>query len=720
MEKVNYIIDDATIIELLGLQSFTSKESAILELVKNAFDAGAPTLTISIKKDEIIISDTGKGMSEKDFKDYWLHVGKSNKDYDFRDEEGNLRIAAGQRGIGRFALARLGSYVLMNSKTVNEPGITWETDWNKNDLEINRELNKKGTEFRISSLRDKWNDKEVRLLYDFLSRAYNDKKMQITLYFYEKKYEVKQYFTEPKIGINYASSTFFKYDSESHRLHITVENDEFLDEATAYCKDIDISKFSKEISIYDEFWGKDFKNDEIEEYKDFLTGIGNFSGDLYFGISRYQSEDMSKFLYKRTSLSDSYNSGIILYRNSFSISSFEGNKDWLELGKRSRKSPAAATHPTGAWRVRENQISGKILIDKKQNPNIQDLANRQGLNENLTYKYFKEIIHIVLVNFEDYRQSIIRAIDKKNKPSVSYDEKSILDDILSGKVDMSQLSDDEQYVIKEEVKKQKEDFKKKEDEYKQKEENYIYDVRILNVLATSGLRATAKAHELKNDRNNIVTNYDNIVNALNYYDFWDELLTPEKTSHSYRNVPSLLEKNKDVSIKVVQFMDTMLTDIERKQFLPEVFIIRDVVEDIRDKWKREYSWANFEINVDDNLSFYTSKDVIEVILDNLILNSLQQNEKNNSLIIKITITKELNCLFFNYADNGCGLHAKYKNNPMRILKPHETTREKGHGLGMWIINNTLNMTGGKIISIQGNSGFGIDFTIGDKIKYGRD
>lgn len=58
--------------------------------------------------------------------------------------------------------------------------------------------------------------------------------------------------------------------------------------------------------------------------------------------------------------------GVILYRNAFSISAYEGKKDWLGFGKRSRKSPAAASHPTGAWRVRENQISGKVEIDKRQ------------------------------------------------------------------------------------------------------------------------------------------------------------------------------------------------------------------------------------------------------------------------------------------------------------------------------------------------------------------
>ena len=39
MEELKYIIEDSTIAELLGVQNFTNAESAILELVKNAYDA---------------------------------------------------------------------------------------------------------------------------------------------------------------------------------------------------------------------------------------------------------------------------------------------------------------------------------------------------------------------------------------------------------------------------------------------------------------------------------------------------------------------------------------------------------------------------------------------------------------------------------------------------------------------------------------------------------
>lgn len=68
-----------------------------------------------------------------------------------------------------------------------------------------------------------------------------------------------------------------------------------------------------------------------------------------------------------------------------------------------------------------------------------------------------------------------------------------------------------------------------------------------------------------------------------------------------------------------------------------------------------------------------------------------------------------------YDDNGCGLPKKYRSNPNRILDPLETSRENGHGLGMWIINNTLDMTSGNILEIKPKEGFSIKFIIGDKI-----
>lgn len=52
---------------------------------------------------------------------------------------------------------------------------------------------------------------------------------------------------------------------------------------------------------------------------------------------------------------------------------------------------------------------------------------------------------------------------------------------------------------------------------------------------------------------------------------------------------------------------------------------------------------------------------------------------------------------------------------MRILAVHETSRKNGHGLGMWIVNNTVLMTGGIVYKIEGHAGFKICLELGDKL-----
>ena len=61
MEYLNYTIEDKTIAELLGVQNFTSDESAILELVKNAYDSKSPYLNIIFSDNQLLIIDKGKG-----------------------------------------------------------------------------------------------------------------------------------------------------------------------------------------------------------------------------------------------------------------------------------------------------------------------------------------------------------------------------------------------------------------------------------------------------------------------------------------------------------------------------------------------------------------------------------------------------------------------------------------------------------------------------------
>lgn len=710
MEELRYIVEDSTIAQLLGVQNFTNKESAILELVKNAFDAKSLKVEIIFDKGSITIRDEGIGMNKHDIIEHWMHVGKSDKGYETKDENGNKRILAGSKGIGRFALARLGGSAKMHSYKLDNSPIVWKTDWSSSSIEEGVEKKVEGTEIIIEYLRDRWSEKAVANLIDYLSRTYNDDVMEIFVTYNQKKYSVGKYFANLRLGENFSASIDLNYNSEKKSLDCTIKSDEFRDEAAKYCPMINIHYYMKSINMLDEFIDQDF-DDEIENLDLVLNQLGSFSANLYFGLDKVLSGSAEKFLYKRRELIDKFEYGIILYRNSFSISSYEGKRDWLGLGKRSRKSPAAATHPTGSWRVRENQVAGKVNIDKKENPYLQDLSNRQGLDENSYYKVFVKILQKGLSEFEHYRQGIIREINKKNT-IIYQQEKKVTDKIIKNPTSLKTLSKNEEKEFVDELKTLKKESKEFKKNIDLTEKRYKYDIRILNVLATSGLKATSIAHEMKNDRNNIASNYDYIVKALVKYEMWDDLQTQTRTKYTHENVPRLLSSNKYISGKIVRFMDTMLEEVEKRQFYAEEYNMLSLVKKIKENWLNDYAWINIQLDIGDNLLFTVPEDVVKVIFDNLLLNSIQQNDDRSQLDVKIQIVKQNKLLRIQYSDNGKGLPSKFLNTPRLILEPHETSREKGHGLGMWIINNTLEMSGGEVIDIIGTKGFFIDFTLG--------
>lgn len=711
MEELKYVIEDSTIAELLGVQNFLTDESAILELVKNAYDSNALNLKIIFMNDRLQILDDGIGMSEGDIKKHWMHIGKSSKKYEIIDENRQKRIQAGSKGIGRFALARLGTNIYMKTKKEGYAGVVWKTDWNSSVIEKNADICEEGTDITIFGLREKWNKKRINNLCKYLEKTYFDTSMEIEIISGDYDEKVPVHFPEAKAGINCRCNIILKYQDEI--LKIKIVSDEFEDGAIQYCPNINVKQYETTINVIEELKGSEI-SELLDDGIDTIIGnLGSFSANLFFNLTSTKV-DKEKFMYKYLDTPQHVESGIILYRNAFSISSYEGKKDWLGLGKRSRKSPAAASHPSGAWRVRENQMAGFVLIDKKENAVLQDMANRQGLDENIYYQLFIEIILIGIKEFERYRQSIIRKINAKNlseEPKIT----PVSDRVINKPSSVSEFTKDEAKQLAAEIKGYKKEGKQYQKDKAEVEARYRYDVRILNVLATTGLKASSIAHEMKNDRNVIFENYENIVDALKEYGMWDDLNSLENTRKAYKNVPYLLKNNDMIGKKLVTFMDTMLEEIEKKQFEAKYQSVADLLIVSKQIWERDYAWINIDVSMEEDIVYKFSEDMLQVIFDNLILNSVQQNENTQELNIMIEAINGNDFLIFRYSDNGKGLDAKYKANPRKILEVHETTRIKGHGLGMWIVNNTCIMSGGEVQKIDGENGFSIEFTIGGKL-----
>ena len=239
MEKLEYVIEDSTIAEVLGVQNFSNESSAILELVKNAYDAQSPDVVITISADRIVVEDHGIGMNEQVIRSAWMHVGISNKGY-LVGEGDSFRILAGSKGVGRFAIARLGSKASVFTKIQNGKAIVWKTDWKASTLSSSPEDKEPGTKIVIEQLRDNWTEARVRNLRNFLSRTYHDDKMKILLEYKGIRTEVKRYFTEMRLGVHCVCAIFLNYDAPAQALICNIRSDEFKEDVRALCPGIDI------------------------------------------------------------------------------------------------------------------------------------------------------------------------------------------------------------------------------------------------------------------------------------------------------------------------------------------------------------------------------------------------------------------------------------------------------------------------------------------------
>lgn len=88
-------------------EKIPSTTYAIVELIKNAYEAMASFIEINIYDNKIEIIDDGSGMNLIDIKDL-LIVSHSNKEYGVIK---NGRIISGEKGLGFFSVFKFGSHV---------------------------------------------------------------------------------------------------------------------------------------------------------------------------------------------------------------------------------------------------------------------------------------------------------------------------------------------------------------------------------------------------------------------------------------------------------------------------------------------------------------------------------------------------------------------------------------------------------------------------------
>tara|TARA_R110002124_G_scaffold6830_8_gene40959 strand:+ start:286 stop:1329 length:1044 start_codon:yes stop_codon:yes gene_type:complete len=181
----------ARLLKLLGDQLIGTPQLAIFELVKNSYDADADKVQIIITNPEdpenaaIEITDFGgEGMDMDTITNVWLEPGADHKEK--KRIAGELtpkhsRLPLGEKGVGRFAVHKLGQKIDLITKAKDSPEISLSIDWKSlddckyiDDTEIEILENEEptyftdgttGTRIIISQLNAPLKDVDVRNLY---------------------------------------------------------------------------------------------------------------------------------------------------------------------------------------------------------------------------------------------------------------------------------------------------------------------------------------------------------------------------------------------------------------------------------------------------------------------------------------------------------------------------------------------------------------------------
>ncbi|MFO0941918.1 MAG: sensor histidine kinase [Pirellulales bacterium] len=164
---------EARLLQELGLRLVASPEVALVELIKNAYDADASECNVSLSNDgnTIIVTDDGHGMSLSAFTQRWMQIATSSK-ASTETSPKYKRALTGAKGIGRFAVRYLGDSLVLQSNAYDasrkkytrlEAHFDWRSLDQSGALESTQvpyrllssdKTQKTGTQLRITGLRE--------------------------------------------------------------------------------------------------------------------------------------------------------------------------------------------------------------------------------------------------------------------------------------------------------------------------------------------------------------------------------------------------------------------------------------------------------------------------------------------------------------------------------------------------------------------------------------
>lgn len=449
------------IVKQLGEQLVSDEITALLELIKNSYDADASYVSIEINtsgqylKDEVFfpnrkgfisVEDDGFGMSEQTILKSWLVISYSAKRAlkaaNKKTPKG--RTPLGDKGLGRLSTQRLADVCEIYTREEGEQGIHLGFNWK--DFETEEALSKvtiqskpytferkKGTTLVLSNIKhsEVWEGKNLEKFKGQVSKI-------ISPFKDNRPFEVFININGVTIDLdksneNLRDLAISRFDFEHKNSFIIVKGKTKLSKFIGNNPD-DYKHFleaDKGKKFY-EFLSKKYPDIKFESSSNFflsferkfdiesIGGIevfdgkradpGSFSGQIdEFTFDQRLSEDEGvKEIFGKLSNYREFaqnQSGVKIFRNGFAVIPYgvvEGN-DWLNLRESQTK--------TSFYDLRPGNVIGFFSIDEGINKNLKDKTDRQGIDSNPYSRNFFTMAFFIRDEINRYQRSIRRAYD---------------------------------------------------------------------------------------------------------------------------------------------------------------------------------------------------------------------------------------------------------------------------------------------------------------------
>lgn len=162
MREILHFKTNTLLKNLVGKDLINDDNIAIVELVKNAYDAGAEDVLVRFEgftkqgktsaASRIVIADKGRGMDLGDIKDKWLNIAYSEKKLTHQE---NGAYLAGNKGIGRFSCDRLGERLDLLTRSKEGVLLRLEIAWSDFEVEGDKDRTIQQVELVVKDIQER-------------------------------------------------------------------------------------------------------------------------------------------------------------------------------------------------------------------------------------------------------------------------------------------------------------------------------------------------------------------------------------------------------------------------------------------------------------------------------------------------------------------------------------------------------------------------------------